>query len=77
MKKAYTRTEIIKFINKLEKELNRNITPNDIFDNSKKLFEHLKQDTENPIGNCDYHQFMEAMKLGFMIAQSQGVHFHV
>lgn len=69
MKKAYIRTEIIKYLNKVEKNQGRILTSNDIYDKLPELYEYLKSNPENGLEGLDFSKFKELVGLGFMIAQ--------
>jgi hypothetical protein len=78
MKSGYVRTELLKFYNKLEKTLNRNLTPDDIFNELPSVYEILKNDEEKPIGELDYPSFLSFAQAGYHMAiiQEQTVHFN-
>ena len=78
MKRAYVKTELIKFYNGLEKTLGRNLTPDDIFNELPSIYETLKNDDENPIGELDYPSFLNFAQAGYHIAiiNEQPIHFN-
>ena len=73
MKKGYVRTEIFKFLNKVEKENGKSLTVQDIFEQLPKLFEHLKSEPENELQNLTFKEFSQFVQLGYMIAQQQSM----
>lgn len=54
-------------------------TVDDFFNNSQKIYQEVKDDSENLIGNCDYNTFLHQMQQGFAKAQFEqqvGAQFH-
>lgn len=71
MKKAFIRTEIIKYLNSLEKENKKDLGIQEVFNILPKLFEHLKSNPENGLGQLDYQQFHQLVMVGYLTAQQK------
>ena len=75
MKKAYVRTEIIKYLDSLEKENGNPLSVQDVFNCLPKLLEYLKSDPENELQGLDFGQFLQLVEVGYIIGQ-QKQHFN-
>jgi len=71
MKKAYVRTEIIKYLNAVEKENGNPLSVQDVFNLLPKLLEHLKSNPENQLQDLDFGQFRQLTEVGYMIGQQK------
>lgn len=71
MKKAYVRTEIIKYLNTVEKENGSPLSVQDVFNLLPKLLEHLKSNPENELQDLDFGQFRQLAEVGYMIGQQK------
>ena len=71
MKKAYIRTEIIKYLNTVEKENGNPLSVPDVFNLLPKLYEHLKSDPEIDFSGLDFQQFQEQAKFGYILGQQK------
>ena len=71
MKKGYVRTEIIKYLNTVEKENGNPLSVQDVFNLLPKVLEHLKLNPENELQDLDFGQFRQLGELGYMIGQQK------
>lgn len=71
MKKAFVRTEIIKYLNKLEKDTGKSLTVEDVFNCLPKLYEELKNNPENELEHLSFQEFRQLAELGYMIGQQK------
>lgn len=77
MKKGYIRTEIIKYLNNLEKNNNRPLTVEDVYNNLQNLYNMLQSDTEAGMEACSFNEFQQWAAIGHQNCQFQGFQFHV
>lgn len=73
MKKGYVRTELFKFLNKVEKENGKPLTVQDVFEQLPKLYEFLQSNPENELQGLDFPQFRQLAELGYMIGQQKAM----
>lgn len=71
MKKGYVRTEIIKYLNTVEKENGNPLSVQDIFNLLPKLYEHLRSNPENELQELDFQNFRQLAEVGYMIGQQK------
>lgn len=60
IKKAYVRTEIIKYLDKFKSELGREMTGQDVLNELPNIYKKLEADPEQPIGGVPYMVFFQA-----------------
>ena len=71
MKKGYVRTEIIKYLNTVEKENGNPLSVQDVFNLLPKLYEHLRSNPENELQELDFQNFRQLAEVGYMIGQQK------
>ena len=71
MKKEYIRTELFKYLNKVERENGKPLSVQDVFEHLPKLYEYLKDNPETEITQITFEQFRQFAELGYMIGQQK------
>lgn len=71
MKKEYIRTELFKYLNKVERENGKPLSVQDVFEHLPKLYEFLKDNPETEISQINFGEFRQLAEVGYMIGQQK------
>ena len=71
MKKEYIRTELFKYLNKVERENGKPLSVQDVFEHLPKLYEFLKNNPETEISQISFGEFRQLAEVGYMIGQQK------
>lgn len=73
-KKAYTRTEILKFLDNYRENNKNELTVDKIFELLPEIYKKLKNNPENPLGNhITYEKFVEIANIGLENAKHMSI----
>ena len=68
MKTAYVKTQILRFIGEFEDSVDRCITLQEFIDQIPEYYKKLAVDSEKPLHNITYWQFIQASQVGYKLA---------